>query len=219
MWYLGRKTGRQHLGQIIAGREPITPHVPELMGWERADTLGRRKTIDMARGPARAVGGDHAHAPPPDGDDGVRAGGRTRACASFPSTGGWLGLQAGDRGEGNNLEHRSRESPARARDPQLPGVTGFLGKVALTMLLDRYPEVGKLYVLVAAPRRWHRPTTGSSGRSRRLRPSAPCASGTATFRRVPSRKNASRWPADVTDPLLGLSARQVRRPEGKGSPA
>ena len=32
----------------------------------------------------------------------------------------------------------------------ITGVTGFLGKVALTMLLDRYPDVGRIHVLVRA---------------------------------------------------------------------
>jgi hypothetical protein len=46
MWYWG-ENGRQHLGQIIAVGTENT-HVPELMGWERADTLA--EGIDMARG-------------------------------------------------------------------------------------------------------------------------------------------------------------------------
>src|SRR5256885_17190974 len=46
MWYWG-ENGRQHLGQIIAVGTEDT-HVPELMGWERADTLA--EAIDMARG-------------------------------------------------------------------------------------------------------------------------------------------------------------------------
>jgi len=46
MWYWG-ENGRQHLGQIIAVGTENT-HVPELMGWERADTLA--EAIDMARG-------------------------------------------------------------------------------------------------------------------------------------------------------------------------
>jgi hypothetical protein len=46
MWYWG-ENGRQHLGQVIAvGTD--NQHVPELMGWERADTLA--EAIDMARG-------------------------------------------------------------------------------------------------------------------------------------------------------------------------
>jgi hypothetical protein len=46
MWYWG-ENGRQHLGQIIAVGTENT-HVPQMMGWERADTLA--EAIDMARG-------------------------------------------------------------------------------------------------------------------------------------------------------------------------
>src|SRR5215467_5131726 len=46
MWYWG-ENGRQHVGKVIcAGAE--NNHVPELLGWERADTLG--EAIDLARG-------------------------------------------------------------------------------------------------------------------------------------------------------------------------
>ena len=46
MWYWG-ENGRQHLGQIIAVGTENT-HVPQMLGWERADTLA--EAIDMARG-------------------------------------------------------------------------------------------------------------------------------------------------------------------------
>ena len=46
MWYWG-ENGRQHLGQIIAVGTENT-HVPELLGWERADTLA--EAVDIARG-------------------------------------------------------------------------------------------------------------------------------------------------------------------------
>src|SRR5207248_6627935 len=39
------------------------------------------------------------------------------------------------------------------------GVTGFLGKIALTMLLDRYPGIGKVHVLV-------RPRAGGTAEDR-----------------------------------------------------
>ncbi len=46
MWYWG-ENGRQHVGKVIvAGSE--NNHVPELMGWERTDTLS--EAIDVARG-------------------------------------------------------------------------------------------------------------------------------------------------------------------------
>ncbi|MFZ5468842.1 MAG: lactate racemase domain-containing protein [Myxococcota bacterium] len=46
MWYWG-ENGRQHVGKVIvAGSE--NNHVPELLGWERTDTLA--EAIDQARG-------------------------------------------------------------------------------------------------------------------------------------------------------------------------
>ena len=46
MWYWG-ENGRQHVGKVIvAGAE--NNHVPELLGWDRADTLA--DAIDQARG-------------------------------------------------------------------------------------------------------------------------------------------------------------------------
>src|SRR5207237_1139936 len=42
------------------------------------------------------------------------------------------------------------------------GATGFVGKVALSMLLRRYPDIGKMYVLV-------RPGAGSSAEDRFFR--------------------------------------------------
>ena len=46
MWYWG-ENGRQHVSHVIvAGAE--NNHVPEMMGWERTDTLS--EAIDMARG-------------------------------------------------------------------------------------------------------------------------------------------------------------------------
>ena len=41
----------------------------------------------------------------------------------------------------------------------ITGATGFVGKVALTLLLDRYPRIGKVFVLV-------RPGTGGSAEAR-----------------------------------------------------
>ena len=47
----------------------------------------------------------------------------------------------------------------RGKELLVTGVTGFLGKVALVMLLDRYPEVGRVHVLV-------RPRGGGSAADR-----------------------------------------------------
>lgn len=40
----------------------------------------------------------------------------------------------------------------RGRQILITGATGFLGKVLLTMVLDRFPEIGKVYVLVRKKR-------------------------------------------------------------------
>jgi hypothetical protein len=46
MWYWG-ENGRQHVGKVIvAGAE--NNHVPEMLGWERTDTLA--EAIDVGRG-------------------------------------------------------------------------------------------------------------------------------------------------------------------------
>ena len=61
MWYWG-ENGREHLGQIIAVGTENT-HVPQMMGWERADTLA--EAIDMARGrQGRSAGITLMHHPP-----------------------------------------------------------------------------------------------------------------------------------------------------------
>jgi lactate racemase len=61
MWYWG-ENGRQHVGKVIvAGAE--NNHVPEMMGWERADTLA--EAIDRARGfMGRSAQISLYHAPP-----------------------------------------------------------------------------------------------------------------------------------------------------------
>ena len=38
----------------------------------------------------------------------------------------------------------------RGRNIFFTGGTGFLGKVTLSMLLDRFPELGKIYLMVRA---------------------------------------------------------------------
>lgn len=61
MWYWG-ENGRQHVSKVIvAGGE--NNHVPELLGWERADTLA--DAIDMARGyMGRTASITYSHIPP-----------------------------------------------------------------------------------------------------------------------------------------------------------
>jgi len=102
----------------------------------------------------------------------------------------------------------------RGHEILITGVTGFLGKVALTMLLDRYPGVGKIHVLV-------RPRAGGTADDRFFNKVA----SSPPFRPLRER-HGDRFEAflrdkcvplggDVTDPMLGLSAEQVRKLNGK----
>ncbi|HUJ27194.1 MAG TPA: AMP-binding protein [Myxococcales bacterium] len=94
------------------------------------------------------------------------------------------------------------------------GVTGFLGKVALVMLLDRYPAVGRVHVLV-------RPRAGQTADDRFF---AKVASS-PPFRPLREkygddldqflREKCAPIAGDVTDPLLGLSEEQVQALTGK----
>jgi len=96
----------------------------------------------------------------------------------------------------------------------ITGVTGFLGKVALTMLLDRYPDVGRIYVLV-------RPRAGGTAEDRFFGKVA----GTQPFRPLRERhgdgfeaflrKKCVALAGDVTDPMLGLSEEQFKELTGK----
>src|SRR3954462_176145 len=100
------------------------------------------------------------------------------------------------------------------REILITGVTGFLGKVALTMLLDRYPGIGRVYVLV-------RPRAGGTADDRffnKVVTSPP-------FRPL-QEKYGDKLDAflhgkcvplagDVTDPMLGLSEEQIAKLTGK----
>ena len=83
----------------------------------------------------------------------------------------------------------------RGKNILLIGTTGFVGKVALSMLLHRYPDVGKVFVPGAARRRQHRrrallhKKVASSG----VRPAARRAR--RRLRGVPARARSSRSPA------------------------
>jgi long-chain acyl-CoA synthetase len=93
------------------------------------------------------------------------------------------------------------------------GATGFVGKVTLSMLLHRYPEVGRVFVLV-------RPGTGGTAEARFFdkvaasRPFDPIrarhGSGFAAF----MREKCVPLAGDVSDPLLGLSERDLAAMKG-----
>ena len=95
----------------------------------------------------------------------------------------------------------------------LTGATGFLGKVTLSLLLDRYPQVGRIFVLVRAgnggspeARFWDKVATS--------RPFDPVrerlGGGFDSF----LREKCVPLAGDVTDPLFGLSERDLARMEG-----
>src|SRR5438105_4529327 len=99
----------------------------------------------------------------------------------------------------------------RGREILITGVTGFLGKVALTLLLDRYPEVGKVHVLV-------RPRAGGTAHDRFFGKVV----STPPFRPLVEKQGGSfleekcfPLAGDVTDPLFGLSEDQVKQLGGR----
>ena len=93
------------------------------------------------------------------------------------------------------------------------GATGFVGKVALSLLLDRYPEVGEVFVLV-------RPGTGGTAEARffgKVAPSRPFdpirarhGAGAEAF----LRERCLPVAGDVSDPLFGLSPADLERLSG-----
>jgi long-chain acyl-CoA synthetase len=93
------------------------------------------------------------------------------------------------------------------------GATGFVGKVWLTLLLDRYPEVGKVFVLV-------RPGTGGSAESRFFekvaasRPFDPLRQRHGAAFEAFLRDRCVPLAGDVSDPLLGLGEESVARLRG-----
>jgi long-chain acyl-CoA synthetase len=93
------------------------------------------------------------------------------------------------------------------------GATGFLGKVWLSMLLERYPQVARVYVLVRAgaggspeTRFWEK-VAGS-------RPFDPLRERHGPRFEAFLRERCVPVGGDVTDPLLGLSERDLAGLEG-----
>ena len=83
------------------------------------------------------------------------------------------------------------------------GATGFVGKVVLTMLLDRFPEIGRVFVLV-------RPGTGGTAEARFFekvawsRPFDPLRARHGDRLDAFLREKCTPLAGDVSDPLLGL---------------
>ena len=90
------------------------------------------------------------------------------------------------------------------------GGTGFVGKVTLSMLLHRYPEIGKVFVLV-------RPGTGGTAEARFLDKVAPTRPFDPLRERHGSRfdefirSRCAPVAGDVSAPLLGLSEEDLGR--------
>ncbi|HET9552934.1 MAG TPA: SDR family oxidoreductase, partial [Anaeromyxobacteraceae bacterium] len=101
----------------------------------------------------------------------------------------------------------------RGRTLLVTGATGFLGKVALSLLLDRYPEVGKVFVLV-------RPGTGGTAEARFFgkvaagRPFDPLRARLGDRFDAFLREKCVPLAGDVTAPLLGLSEADLSRLAG-----
>src|SRR5260221_5143456 len=103
---------------------------------------------------------------------------------------------------------------SRGGEILITGATGFLAKTALTMLLDRYPDVGKVYVLV-------RPRAGGTAEERfcgkvvTSTPFKPLIEKHGDRLEAFLREKCVPLAGDVTDPLLGLTEAQVARLTGK----
>jgi len=191
-------------GQNHRGRDENT-HVPELMAGT-PDTLA--EAIDMA---GRQGGRRRSRScTTPDGDDGGRAAAATRACASFPSTAAGRPPSRIAAKEPLSIDLEEGPAGARSSSPASPAPR----KVALTMLLDRFPRWASS-TSWCGPRRWH-------CRDRffgKVASSPPFPLARAPRRRFDAflRKNASAA-GDVTNPLPG--SRPVRwAVSNKSSPA
>ncbi len=103
----------------------------------------------------------------------------------------------------------------KGREILITGVTGFVGKVTLTLLLDRYPEIGRVHVLI-------RPRAGGTAEDRffgkviETPPFRPLRDkyGDERFHEV-LREKCVPLAGDVTDSLLGLSPDDVKLLSGK----
>ncbi|HWE24889.1 MAG TPA: SDR family oxidoreductase, partial [Myxococcales bacterium] len=102
----------------------------------------------------------------------------------------------------------------RDREILLTGVTGFLGKVVLAMLLHRYPEIRRVHVLV-------RPRAGGSaedrffGRVATTPPFRPLSEKHGADLDRFLREKCSPIAGDVAEPSLGLTDAQVEDLSGR----
>src|SRR4030095_4596948 len=90
------------------------------------------------------------------------------------------------------------------------GATGFVGKVAASMLLCRYPEIGKLFALV-------RPGAGSSSEERFFKKIArspvfdPLRERWAAGWEASLREKCEAIPGDAARPLLNFSEADLQK--------
>src|SRR5262245_12713538 len=94
----------------------------------------------------------------------------------------------------------------RGRNIFVLGSTGFVGKVLLSMLLDRYPQIGRAYVMVrrgsgtdSEARFWQSVVTSPAFDPLRARHGG--AEGLATF----LKQKVVVVDGDITEPNLGLT--------------
>jgi long-chain acyl-CoA synthetase len=110
----------------------------------------------------------------------------------------------GDAGAGRAARPLDVGAMLAGRTLLVTGATGFVGKVALTLLLDRYPDIGKVFVLV-------RPGTGGSAEARFFekvaasRPFDPLRQRHGDGFDAFLRERCVPIAGDVSDPLLGIS--------------
>src|SRR5215468_8763251 len=100
----------------------------------------------------------------------------------------------------------------RGRKVLILGSTGFVGKVLLSMLLDRFPQIGRAYVMVrrgsgtdAESRFWNSVVTSPVFDPLRAKHGGP--EGLATF----LRQKVVVVDGDITEPNLGLSEEAAER--------
>jgi len=102
----------------------------------------------------------------------------------------------------------------QGREILVTGVTGFLGKVALTMLLDRYPGIGRIHVLV-------RPRAGGTaedrffGRVIETEPFRPLRERHGDRFEEFLREKCRPVAGDVSEPLLGIPEAEIEALRGR----
>jgi long-chain acyl-CoA synthetase len=105
----------------------------------------------------------------------------------------------------------------RENEIVLTGSSGFLGKVVLGLLLDRYPDFKHLHVLMrpgqglAAVERFESEVLGSPA----LKPVLEKAKRNSTEAGLRLTDRISVWPGDVAMPLLGLAPAEAERLAGR----